>query len=59
MENIFIKCDHDIKVGKTGDMLESRTTNQNPLNNHLKWAKECKVLLNIDNSRQDESIVKI
>lgn len=58
MENIFIKCDRDIKVGQTADRLESRTINQNPLNNHLKWAKECKVLLNIDNSSQDESTVK-
>lgn len=53
MENILIKFDHDIKVGQTADMLKNRTRSQNPLNKQVKWAEECKVLLNMDKSRQD------
>lgn len=53
IENTLIKFDHDIKGGQTADMLKSRTRSQNLLNKQVKWAEECKALLNMDNSGQD------
>lgn len=50
MRNTLI---NDITTGQTADMLKNRTVGQYALNKQAKCAEEGKVLLNMENSRQD------